>query len=70
MTPGGDSFSRYRHPREMPALAKAGAATRRWVGDDITTIYRARGRRIVNSLYSPTRLLTVMAPPCCCVTMS
>jgi hypothetical protein len=29
-----------------------------------------RGSRIVNSLYSPTSLSTVIVPPCCFVTMS
>ena len=32
--------------------------------------YRLRGSRIVNSLYSPTSLSTVIVPPCCFVTMS
>jgi len=29
-----------------------------------------RGSRTVNSVKSPTSLLTVMVPPCCCVTIS
>ena len=29
-----------------------------------------RGSRIVNSVNSPTRLSTVIVPPCCWVTMS
>jgi hypothetical protein len=32
--------------------------------------YWARGRRIVNSVNSPTRLSTSIVPPCCWVTMS
>ena len=32
--------------------------------------YRLRGRWMVNSVKSPTRLSTAMVPPCCCVTMS
>ena len=32
--------------------------------------YGLRGSRIVNSLYSPTSLSTVIVPPCCFVTMS
>jgi hypothetical protein len=31
---------------------------------------RERGRRIVNSVNSPTRLSTSIVPPCCWVTMS
>ena len=31
---------------------------------------RERGRRIVNSVNSPTRLSTVIVPPCCWVTIS
>src|SRR5690348_9434470 len=31
---------------------------------------RKRGRRIVNSVYSPLRLSTSIVPPCCWVTMS
>ena len=30
----------------------------------------ARGRRTVNSVYSPSLLSTDIVPPCCCVTMS
>jgi hypothetical protein len=34
------------------------------------TVWRARGRRIANSVNSPTRLSTAIVPPCCWVTMS
>jgi hypothetical protein len=33
-------------------------------------VRRARGRRIVNSVNSPTRLSTSIVPPCCWLTMS
>jgi hypothetical protein len=33
-------------------------------------VHQSRGNRMVNSLYSPTLLSTVMLPPCCWVTMS
>ena len=36
----------------------------------LISVHGLRGSRIVNSLYSPTLLSTVMVPPCCCVTMS
>jgi len=36
----------------------------------VLAAWEPRGRRIVNSVNSPTRLSTVIVPPCCWVTMS
>src|SRR6266851_9807351 len=33
-------------------------------------VCESRGRRMMNSVNSPTRLSTSIVPPCCCVTMS
>src|SRR3954471_12813073 len=38
--------------------------------DAASAVRLVRGRRIVNSVNSPTRLSTSIVPPCCWVTMS
>ena len=63
------SQPRPAEPQRTPALLVHGHRA----GDRIASPQGAHafpGSRIVNSVYSPTWLSTVMLPPCCWVTMS
>ena len=71
--PHQQEFRTYGEPNALKSLSAAGLGPSVRYGSKPAAPlggYGLRGSRIVNSLYSPTLLSTVMLPPCCCVTMS